>query len=72
MRIEISIDCVDDTQRIPKGFTFMWEINPTDKLLSRDARMRAVSKSLIQAMRDNYPSLLKKKRKQSNVGKSDG
>lgn len=62
MKLEITVDCVDDTQRIPKGFTFMWEIQPTDKLLSRDARLRAVSKTLLQAMRDNYPSLLKKRK----------
>lgn len=62
MRIEISIDCVDETKRIPKGFTFMWEIKPTDKHISRDARLRSVSKLLVETMRSNYPSLLKKKK----------
>jgi hypothetical protein len=67
MRIGISIDCVDDTHRIPKGFTFMWEIKPTDNLVSRDARMRSVAKLLIATMRQNYPSLLKKKKIDSKV-----
>lgn len=60
MKIEISIDCTDDTGRIPKGQTIMWQIMSEDGDLSRDARMKKLGTVIIKALRANYPSYLKR------------
>lgn len=57
MKVEISIDCVDDTGRIPKGQIILWEIE--SKALggdaSRDVRMRAVAKEIVAVLRSKFP-----------------
>ena len=61
MKIEISIDCIDDTGRIPRGQTILWEVRATDgKELSRDARMRKINTVILKALRANFPSYLKR------------
>lgn len=57
MKVEISIDCVDDTGRIPKGQIIVWDISAsaTGRDCSRDVRMRAVAKDIVTMLRKNYP-----------------
>lgn len=62
MKVEISIDCIDDTGRIPRGQTIMWEVRSEDGDLSRDARMKTLSAVILKALRAHYPSHLKRKR----------
>lgn len=53
MKIEINIDCVDDTKRIPKGQTLTWIVIGDD--MSRDARMRKLADIIVQALKEHYP-----------------
>lgn len=62
MMVEISVDCIDDTGRIPKGQRILWKLNATEKEISRDARMRKITRNILDMLRANYPSLLKKKK----------
>jgi len=52
MKIEISIDCVDDTGRIPKGQIITWTCIG---LHSRDAKIRRVANAIAKALRETYP-----------------
>lgn len=52
MRIEITIDCVDDTKRIPQGQVIQWIVKG-DK--SRDYRMREVGQLIANTLKKNYP-----------------
>jgi len=65
MNVEISIDCIDDTGRIPKGQVILWELRSDGNDLSRDARMRKLTTTILKALRANYPSHLKRKGKQA-------
>ncbi len=60
MKVEISIDCTDDTGRIPKGQVILWEIRSEDGDLSRDARMKKLGAVILKALRTSYPSYLKR------------
>lgn len=52
MRIEISIDCVDDTKRIPQGQVISWICKGES---SRDARMQAVGQAIIAILKQMHP-----------------
>lgn len=52
MRIEITVDCVDDTKRIPQGQVIQWIIKGNT---SRDYRMREVGQMIADALKANYP-----------------
>ena len=62
MKVEISIDCIDDTGRIPKSQVIIWEIKSEDGDLSRDARMRTCASVILKTLRSHYPSYLKRQR----------
>jgi hypothetical protein len=53
MKIEITIDCVDDTKRIPKGQVIQWIVRHPDK--SRDKRMQEVGQIIAKALKAAYP-----------------
>lgn len=59
--VEISVDCIDDTGRVPKGQVILWKLEATDREISRDARQRKLIRNIVAMLRKEYPSLLKKK-----------
>jgi len=63
MKVEISVDCIDDTGRVPKGQVILWDIRSDGKDLSRDARMKKLSAVILKALRAEYPSLVKRQNK---------
>jgi hypothetical protein len=67
VKIEISIDCIDETHRIPKGQTILWEIKSDGKDLSRDVRMRKLGAVILKALRSEYPSHLKRKKMTTDI-----
>ncbi len=57
MKVEISIDCVDDTGRVPKGQVILWDVRSDafGEDVSRDVRMRAVAKEVLGLLRKKFP-----------------
>jgi hypothetical protein len=62
VKIEISIDCIDDTGRIPKGQVIVWDV-PSSAFggdVSRDRRMRAIAKDIVGTLRQKCPRATKR------------
>lgn len=53
MRIEITVDCVDDTKRIPQGQVISWIVKGEK---SRDARIKEVADMIVAGLRKSYPA----------------
>jgi hypothetical protein len=51
MRVEISIDCIDDTGRLPHGQIIEWQVNGEQ---SRDVRLRMVADVIVNALKENW------------------
>lgn len=52
MRLEITIDCVDDTLRRPRGQVISWIVRGPK---SRDARMREIGQMIADVLHEHYP-----------------
>lgn len=52
MRVEITIDCIDDTKRIPQGQVIQWFISGEK---SRDYKIHDVGQVIANALKAAYP-----------------